>query len=232
MRMAAAVNYNSGINSETLMKSQNSIPQIVIFGGELEDGSVTDKTYIYTPPYELDLAAIDITPGDVNLNIGETVQFVAKGIDAEQMAVSLIPQWSADGGDIDATGLFTANQTGTFTITAANQEGIISGTANVTVASIGITSAEGLPKKFNLSQNFPNPFNPTTTIQFAVKEKCRVVLKIYDILGRETTTLIEQVYESGFHQIMFDATQYATGIYIYKIQMKDFYAVKKMVLLE
>lgn len=232
MRVAAAATLAPNNDSETLMKAQSSIPQIVIFGGELEDGSYCDRTFIYTPPYELPLAAIEIVPGDINLNVGESIQFVAKGLDTEQMAVSLTPQWSADGGDIDEKGLFTATGTGIFTITATNPEGTISSAATVTVSTSSITSPDGLPKTFHLSQNAPNPFNPETSIRFAVKERCRVILKVYNILGQETTTLIDGDYLPGYHQVIFDARNYATGLYFYHIQMKDYQAVKKMILLE
>ena len=89
-----------------------------------------------------------------------------------------------------------------------------------------------LPTAFALDQNTPNPFNPETAIAFAVKEKCRVVLKIYDVRGRRVMTLVDKDYAPGFHQATFDATHLPSGTYLYRIQMKDFVAVKKMVLLE
>jgi hypothetical protein len=87
-------------------------------------------------------------------------------------------------------------------------------------------------QNFSLAQNYPNPFNPKTTIRFAVKEKCRVVLKIYDILGRESATLIDQVRESGYHQVTFNAAGLPSGVYFYRIQMNGFTDVKKMLLME
>lgn len=89
-----------------------------------------------------------------------------------------------------------------------------------------------LPTEFALEQNIPNPFNPSTTIAFAVKEKCRVTLKVYDIMGREVLSLVDQDYAPGFHQVVLDANRLPSGTYLYRIRMKDFHAVKKMVLLE
>lgn len=89
-----------------------------------------------------------------------------------------------------------------------------------------------LPREFKLEQNFPNPFNPETKISFAVKEKCRVVLKVFNIMGREILTLIDQDYSPGFHHIILDAGPLPSGTYLYQIRMKDFHAVKKMILLE
>ena len=89
-----------------------------------------------------------------------------------------------------------------------------------------------LPTRFSLDQNYPNPFNPETTIAFAVKEKCRVVLKVFDVLGREAVTLVDEEYAPGFHDVTFDASRFSTGMYFYQIRMKDFIDVKKMLLME
>ena len=89
-----------------------------------------------------------------------------------------------------------------------------------------------LPQAFELYQNHPNPFNPETAIRFAVKEKCRVVLKIYDILGRQVMTLVDGDYAPGYHQAVFTARALPSGTYFYRIKMKNFHDVKKMVVLE
>lgn len=74
------------------------------------------------------------------------------------------------------------------------------------------------PKADFSLKNFPNPFNPTTTIQFTLAESRFITIKIYDMLGREMETLAASVYSSGRHSVLFDATNYATGSYIYEIQ--------------
>ena len=89
-----------------------------------------------------------------------------------------------------------------------------------------------LPKEFALEQNYPNPFNPETTIRFAVKEKCLVVLKVFDVLGREVQTLVEQEQNPGYYNVPFFAENLPSGLYLFRIQMLDFVSVKKMVVLE
>ncbi|NIA30416.1 MAG: T9SS type A sorting domain-containing protein [Actinobacteria bacterium] len=89
-----------------------------------------------------------------------------------------------------------------------------------------------VPARFYLGQNYPNPFNPTTTIEFSVKEKCRVLLKVFDVRGREVTTLVDAVRAPGTFKIDFDAHALPSGMYFYRIKMKDYEAVKKMILLE
>lgn len=77
---------------------------------------------------------------------------------------------------------------------------------------------ETIPTEFKLEQNYPNPFNPSTIIKFGVPERSNVVLKIYDILGGEVTTLVNEELEAGWYKRSFNASSLASGIYIYRIQ--------------
>jgi hypothetical protein len=82
------------------------------------------------------------------------------------------------------------------------------------VAKAGVaTSVQKLPTEFRLSQNSPNPFNPTTTIQYQLPVESRVSLKVYDLLGREVATLVNEVQGSGFKSVEFAATSLASGVY-------------------
>lgn len=85
-----------------------------------------------------------------------------------------------------------------------------------------------IPTHYNLSQNFPNPFNPTTTINYAVPQNGPVTIKLYDITGREVATLVNEVKNVGSYKIKFDASKLASGVYIYRMVAKDFVSVKKM----
>ncbi|MFQ5606259.1 MAG: T9SS type A sorting domain-containing protein [bacterium] len=78
-----------------------------------------------------------------------------------------------------------------------------------------------IPIDFRLDQNYPNPFNPTTTIQFALPEPAAVTLKLFDILGREVTTLFDKEMESGVHKLLFDAKDFASGVYFYRIRAES-----------
>lgn len=83
---------------------------------------------------------------------------------------------------------------------------------------------------YELGNNYPNPFNPTTRIQYSIKDKVFVKLSVYDILGRKISTLVNEVKEPGKYQVVFDASQLATGIYFYTIQAGLFRETKKMIL--
>ncbi len=89
-----------------------------------------------------------------------------------------------------------------------------------------------IPTVFKLHQNFPNPFNPVTKIKFDLPKESKVVIKVYDLLGREVKTLTNEVRKAGYHEIPFDGTNLASGIYFYKIEAGTFVDSKKMVLIK
>lgn len=90
-----------------------------------------------------------------------------------------------------------------------------------------------LPVEYNLYQNYPNPFNPSTKIKYDVKEAGNVSLIIYDILGNEISTLINNEFKAaGNYEVKFDAAKLASGIYIYRYYINDFIQIKKMLLMK
>lgn len=96
--------------------------------------------------------------------------------------------------------------------------------------SIGNT--EYIPREFKLFQNYPNPFNPVTTISFSIPQQEEVTLKIFDINGREVTSLINRVMQMGSYKISFNASNLPSGVYFIKFNAGDFYDTKRAVLLK
>jgi hypothetical protein len=94
------------------------------------------------------------------------------------------------------------------------------------------TKKEVIPEMFNLAQNYPNPFNPKTTIQFDLPVDSQVKLTIFDILGREVVTLVDEKMQAGSQTVSFDAAQYPTGVYFYHLKAGDRTFQKKMMLLK
>ena len=91
----------------------------------------------------------------------------------------------------------------------------------------------GTPSVFKLEQNYPNPFNPSTTIKFALPTASNVTLTVYNMLGQKVSTLInDNKMNSGFHSISFDASNLASGMYIYRIEAASFSSIKKMLLIK
>ncbi len=87
-----------------------------------------------------------------------------------------------------------------------------------------------IPTRFSLNQNFPNPFNPVTSIQYAIANKQFVTLKVYDILGKEITTLVNENKEAGNYSIDFNAAELPSGVYIYQLTTPGFIQARKMIL--
>lgn len=85
---------------------------------------------------------------------------------------------------------------------------------------------------YALDQNFPNPFNPTTTISYQLPKASHVTIKVYDMIGREVATLVNEDKEQGRYTALFDASHLSSGIYIYSIKSGDYTAVKKMSLIK
>ncbi len=105
------------------------------------------------------------------------------------------------------------------------------------ITSIWGDPPTGIPKEYiitgySLDQNFPNPFNPETIISWQLPVSCYVTLKIYDILGREVSTLVNQELEAGNHRINFDARNLTSGIYFYRLTTSGYTLVKKMILMK
>ena len=89
-----------------------------------------------------------------------------------------------------------------------------------------------IPNEYNLSQNYPNPFNPSTTIKYQIQDISFVTIKVYDVLGNEIATLVNEEKPAGSYEVEFDATQLSSGIYFYRLQANEFTQIKKMILLK
>ncbi len=89
-----------------------------------------------------------------------------------------------------------------------------------------------LPGDFALEQNYPNPFNPSTTIKYAIPEPGMVHLRIYNILGQQVATLVNEHQDEGFHQVVFEANHLSSGVYLVLMQSGEFVATRKIVMIK
>lgn len=96
---------------------------------------------------------------------------------------------------------------------------------------VGVSDDELIAEKFELKQNYPNPFNPSTSIQYAITTRQFVTLKVYNILGDEVVTLVNEEKQSGIYEVTFNASNLSSGMYLYKLQTGSFVETKKMILL-
>src|SRR5690606_22599016 len=89
-----------------------------------------------------------------------------------------------------------------------------------------------IPGKYELSQNYPNPFNPSTSIKFSLPQSEVATLKVYDILGKEVASLVNEKLNSGTYEYQFNASGLTSGVYFYKLEAGSFSEVKKMLLIK
>ena len=108
-------------------------------------------------------------------------------------------------------------------------------TGNIIKQSAVVTSAErpvgGLPPVFpELFQNYPNPFNPTTTIRYAIPQRIHVTLSVYNSLGQLVATLVNETKDAGYHDVRFDGSGLASGVYFYRVKVGEYVATKRFLL--
>jgi hypothetical protein len=160
--------------------------------------------------------------GDRNLANISTPQDIA--IQSAQTALT----FKAEGGDLqisDKVGGKLLN------LTLHNGKEV---TANLgSINMISVKSAE-IPTEFALSQNHPNPFNPTTTIRYSLPSNTLVSLKVFDVLGNQVAVLVNELQEAGVYNYQFSIDQYhlSSGVYLYQLKAGNFESIKKMVVLK
>jgi hypothetical protein len=89
-----------------------------------------------------------------------------------------------------------------------------------------------IPKSYNLSQNFPNPFNPSTVINYQIPHTSKITIKLYDIIGNEVSTIVDGNKAAGSYSVTYNALNLASGIYIYELKSNEFVSRKKMMFIK
>ena len=185
----------------------------------VNDAAYTDITdYIGVPA---DKYILDVTPGDDDSTIVASFDADLSGLGGGSAAVFA-------SGFLDPS----ANQNGAaFGIFAALANGTVVEFPS-TITDISASNSNIIPETFVMEQNYPNPFNPSTTISFSIPKAENVSLKIYNILGSEIATLVSENLNAGSYKVNFDASNLASGTYIYKITAGKFNQVRKMNLIK
>ncbi|BDQ03348.1 S8 family serine peptidase [Ignavibacterium sp.] len=149
-----------------------------------------------------------------------------------------------DVSNVTSAGPFTINPGDSvkvaFAILAADDKSMLDAAVNQArikyqeIIVLDVEDNNSLPTEFSLQQNYPNPFNPSTTIEYVIPNGVRnlVTLKVYDLLGSEVTTLVNEEKSAGIYKVDFDASELTSGIYFYKLQAGSFSQSRKMILLK
>lgn len=200
---AATTDYDgNAVSYEWVLYSADSTEFVAVPSNN--DGADTEVT--------LTAAVIDQLLVSAGVADGESIELlwnvrVNDGVDT--VAVS-------DAYDVDTNSFNTVYRT----ITLTNS------------ASVNNELVTGLPEKFDLKPNYPNPFNPSTQIAFDLPESADVRLTVFDVLGRQVATLINQPMKAGTHTVSFDAQRLASGVYIYRLEAGSFTMTRNMMLIK
>jgi Leucine-rich repeat (LRR) protein len=185
-------------------------------------------------------------PSD-SADVEEVITVQATATDTNQSHVKMKIDWgdgnNSDYSEIKANAttfefshIYTADGYYEIRVKAMNEfgaEGEWSETNTITIGDPVVDAETNLKQHiFNLSQNYPNPFNPSTTIKFGLPKESEVSLAIYNILGQRVTQLVNQQLKAGYHEAVFNNSNYSSGIYFYRLQAGDFVETKKMILLK
>lgn len=189
--------------------------------------------------YSLHPTSVTISASKNTLMVGESIYLEANANYSDNTIrdCSSFGTWQSTNtsvATISRTGILTAVGSGTADITISFDD-LTSNTFQITVTSESVAVQLPLlsaPKEFALFQNYQNPFNPSTVIGYQIPKASWVTLKVYDMLGKEVATLVNEVKEPGTYEVQFDASHLTSGVYIYKLQAGASTAVKKLVLMK
>ncbi|MBS1516472.1 MAG: T9SS type A sorting domain-containing protein [Bacteroidetes bacterium] len=187
-----------------------------------------------TLPVELSSFTSSVNKRDVTLNWSTVAEINNSGFDIERSSNGI---WTKAGF---VSGNGTSGSVNNYSYTDKN---LNSGNYNYRLKQIDFNgnfeyynlSNEvniGIPAGFSLSQNYPNPFNPSTTINFDIPEDGKVSLKMYDMSGKEVSTLVNEIKTAGYYSVSFNASNLSSGIYFYELNSGNFNSVKKMMLVK
>jgi len=222
-----------------------------IFGGihaQLpNNGASSPSEYIFkvyiTPdvplPVELASFTSSVIDRNVYLSWSTLTEFNNSGFDIERNVVNNtgLNEWVKAGS---VRGYGTSNTTQNYFY---EDRGLVSGkykyrlkqidyNGNFEYFELSDEAVIGVPEKYYLSQNYPNPFNPVTHLEFGISNLGFVSLKVYDILGNEVATLVNEVKPAGFYSVEFSAEKLASGVYYYRLNSGGYIETKKLVVLK
>jgi len=190
------------------------------FGNVLIDSTGTQQVVIQNIGTEtLNINSINITGvNSVNFDTDTSLFSVAPG-DSQIMQVNFTP---------DSLGVFSAllsiNSDGGFNYVSLSGIGVEDSLSDIPYYDVVI------PTEYTIQQNFPNPFNPTTSIRFGLPKANQVKIDVYNMLGQRVEELLNENKQAGYHSVKFIGSDFSSGIYFYKIQAGEFIKVKKMLL--
>ncbi|MCW9065893.1 MAG: T9SS type A sorting domain-containing protein, partial [Ignavibacteriaceae bacterium] len=201
--------------------------------GQMGLHTLINKEYI---PVELTSFTASLNNNNVTLNWNTATELNNKGFEIERTVTSLTQSWLSIGF---VPGFGTTTEPHTYSFIDSDLE---SGKYLYRLKQIDFDGSFeysdeveveiSLPLEYELAQNYPNPFNPSTAIKYTVPSAGTVQLKVYDILGNEVTTLVNEYEPAGIYNVEWNASSFQSGVYFYQLKTEGIVETKKMVLLK
>jgi plastocyanin len=189
----------------------------------------------YSTTRTITASGFSFTPSSTTVNVGDTIKW--QWLDGTHTTTSSsVPtgamSWNAPLDVTHQTYIYVITQAGTYNYHCIPHQsfgmvGVITANPNA-IQPIGTR----VPDAYNLKQNFPNPFNPTTNIRFDIPKTVKVNLSVYNIIGEQADVLVNNELNAGSYNFDWNASAFPSGVYFYVLSTDDFKAVKKMILIK
>jgi len=232
------------ITSDTIIVNITDTPFAVSkASGNVTDVGVTIDSVMHSNDSDLEFTLI-------HLGVEDTLVYQVGGVGQNFIGTTLVDSAaeSISTGSAPFTGQFRPHKPlsqfsglspdGLWILRVYDRSTGNSGTLNAwsLTLKLGVSTVIGgtdgkLPSRYELSQNYPNPFNPTTSIQFSIANPQFTILKVYDVLGHEVATLVNEEMQPGNYEVAWDARGMSSGVYFYRLRASNFADTKKLLLL-
>lgn len=175
------------------------------------------------------------TPSVVNAVVGDTILWTWV-LGTHTTTSTNVPlgaaSWDAPISSLSTSFSYKITTPGSYSYDCTFHGVLFGMVGSINAVTATVTQTGTTVNSFELKQNYPNPFNPATTINFNIPKPENVKVNVYNILGKEIATLVEEKLNAGSYTVKFDGAKYSSGVYIYKINAGEFNSVKRMLLIK
>ena len=180
--------------------------------------------------YQVDIQNFAYNPGGMHIHVGDAIEWT--NLDGVMHSAT------SDNGVWDS-GLLAQNESYTYTFSLEGDYPYHCSLHSFMMDTIVVSNVTGisdlpsaLPDRFEMAQNYPNPFNAETAIEYALPSDSHVRIDIYNLLGQNIETLVDDTRPAGYHQVVWNASDVPTGVYFYRIVAGNYMQTRKMLLVK